>query len=224
MILFALSILKDYFLFFYLLMFVFTIVTFVINLCQGFLGNWTKFYHFKNIVFGLFLTDNNKPFLYQVLEFSNRFTWQLFQQSLMYAVVQTFNICFEIESITHFGGATAIETKAARWGGISVGSYIFQCRGYRANPEDKLFQHEYGHYLQSQYAGIFYLLLWGLPSLWSAFRKNHDHNAFSIEQDCNVRAFRYFKQYVWNEKTDCWDLGFNAIQNHNFRLWFGWFW
>ncbi len=207
-----------------MIMFMTIILAFFINVFIGFVGNWSKFYHFKRIVLGLFLTDSRKPLHRRMFELASRLTWQLFQQSLMFVAVQLFNLLFKLESVTHFGGATVLETKAARWGGISVGCYIFQCKGYRAQPNDKLFQHEYGHYLQSQYSGIFYLPLWGLPSLWSAFRKNHDHNTFSIEQDCNVRAFRYFNQYIWKGQDLAWDFRFNPIQNHDFRLRFAWFW
>ena len=64
--------------------------------------------------------------------------------------------------------------------------------GLSANPNNITFQHEYGHYLQSQKMGIAYLNRVGIPSLFS----NHNHDFHPVEQDANRRAFLYFNKHI----------------------------
>ena len=80
-----------------------------------------------------------------------------------------------------------------------------------ADPENALFQHEYGHYLQSQKIGINYIWKVAVPSFLSALRdrsrskENKRHKYTSTEQDANSRAIKYFyKRNVlnWNFKQN----------------------
>ena len=63
-----------------------------------------------------------------------------------------------------------------------------------------MFVHEYGHYLQSQELGFFYLFQVGIPSLQSAIVDTQKNNAPRhgnrwFETDANKRAADYFDQY-----------------------------
>ena len=73
----------------------------------------------------------------------------------------------------------------------------------RADPNNPTFQHEYGHYLQSQSYGWAYLLCVGLPSLKSVRNNPDEHKFQPFEVDANIRAYNYFNQYFedapkWN--------------------------
>lgn len=57
-----------------------------------------------------------------------------------------------------------------------------------------MFQHEYGHYLQSQTFGLAYLFMVGVPSIISASQHNH-HMYQKYERDASLRAFLYFNKY-----------------------------
>jgi hypothetical protein len=69
-------------------------------------------------------------------------------------------------------------------------------RDIQADPNNWLFQHEYGHYLQSQEMGLSYLFRVGLPSLMSASEHTGLHDFRRFEQDANRRAFLYFNEHV----------------------------
>jgi hypothetical protein len=51
------------------------------------------------------------------------------------------------------------------------------------------FQHEYGHYLQSQASGGLYLFVFGLPSILGG---EEGHNNKFPEQDANIRSWLWF--------------------------------
>jgi len=61
-----------------------------------------------------------------------------------------------------------------------------------ADANNWLFQHEYGHYIQSQSMGMAYYPRIGIPSAYS----DGDHNFHAVEQDANRRAFLYFNKHV----------------------------
>ena len=108
------------------------------------------------------------------------------------------NITGQVQSVNYYDGATVIQcygthiplTESSR--GVSLGSFIIGNFEIEANPGNRLFQHEYGHYLQSQESGWFYLSKYGIPSA----RSNSPHNQHPVEQDANARAFRYFSNTV----------------------------
>lgn len=54
--------------------------------------------------------------------------------------------------------------------------------------------HEYGHYIQSQRSGIFFLSKYALPSLLTQTDLGFDgrHDDFWVERDASQRAFDYF--------------------------------
>lgn len=126
----------------------------------------------------------------------SRFTWEAPQSTIGYlggSFANTFNA---VKSVSYWGGATAIEYYQRNWGAFTSGSFINGSRGLYADPNNALFQHEYGHYLQSQSMGWAYLPRVGVPSLISAMQKDHNHQYQMMEQDANRRAFLYFNKNV----------------------------
>lgn len=105
---------------------------------------------------GLFVTDSNKSFGGQIWEFISRFAWQLpqtlggFFTSHSY---NTFGLQGGVQSVNYKYGATVLRTRNDGWGGVTQGSYIVGDNSIRADANNPLFQHEYGHYIQSQQMG-----------------------------------------------------------------------
>jgi RHS repeat-associated protein len=145
---------------------------------------------------GLFKTDPNKNFGGRVWEFISRFTWQAPQTVLGYTSSGVHNLLGGVKSVDYYGGATVVESYARNWGAITLGSYIIGSRGITADPNNRLFQHEYGHYIQSQTSGLFYLSKYGIPSALS--KSGTDHSLHPAEQDANIRAFKYFNKHIDN--------------------------
>ncbi|MDR0939582.1 MAG: hypothetical protein LBN29_09605, partial [Mediterranea sp.] len=76
------------------------------------------------------------------------------------------------------------------------GGFINGPATLKADPNNSLFQHEYGHYLQSQAMGWAYLSRVGIPSFISASKEDDMHDFSATEQDANRRAFTYFNENV----------------------------
>jgi hypothetical protein len=92
-------------------------------------------------------------------------------------------------------------TTRGHWGAISLGSFIIGDRFLKAEIDNPIFMHEFGHCLQSKRLGWLYLVVIGIPSLYSAtVRKNHQR--FWTERDANRRAVIYFRRHYGFEKWD----------------------
>lgn len=79
----------------------------------------------------------------------------------------------------------------------------------RADPNNPYFQHEYGHYIQSQSSGWFYLSKYAIPSLLS----KGDHDLHPVEQDANIRALKYFHKNISGYSG--WQFGYNPIEDYD---------
>jgi RHS repeat-associated protein len=171
---------------------------------------------------GLFVTDPNKSFMGQCWEVASRFLWQTPQTLAGFALSQFANasewLGFTnggIQSISYLYGATAVTYNVGGWGAITLGSFINGDNQLRADPCNHLFQHEYGHYIQSQNFGIFYLSRYGIPSGLNCLGdKNHDNHP--VEQDANIRAFKYFNKYI--DSYSGWDFDSNPIIGYDNSL------
>ena len=94
-----------------------------------------------------------------------------------------------------FGATTITTTNLVGNSAVTLGNYIIGNSGLTASPGNSTFQHEYGHYLQSQSMGWGFLFAVGIPSLKSAAQ--HDNHKFQpYEVDANQRAFIYFNKNV----------------------------
>ena len=163
----------------------------------------------------------------------SRFTWELPQTFLGYEFAQGLNFFNDVKSVTYYGGATAVERYKhpegwAPWNqklgsAVTLGSFITGDRGLQADPYNSLFQHEYGHYLQSQIWGPRYIGKVGVPSLLNT-GSDYEHSFYPIEQDANARAFEYFNKNVngfyktkkqYDSKDIGWDFSINPLNLNN---------
>jgi RHS repeat-associated protein len=148
---------------------------------------------------GLVATDENKTFGGQVWEVFSRFTWQLPQTIGGFGTAHsynTFGLDGGVESVDYAFGATVVKTRSDGYWGVSQGNFIVGSKFIEAKPNNSLFQHEYGHYIQSQKVGWFYYSKYGIPSLLSKRGVGVDHSLHPTEQDANIRAYRYFSENV----------------------------
>lgn len=161
---------------------------------------WSNTNKAFKIDMGLFQTDPHKNAFGQIWEVISRFTWQAPQTALGYAYNGLSNLLGTVKSVGYYGGATVVESTSADWGGFTLGSFINGEKGTQADPANYIFQHEYGHYLQSQSSGLAYLGKYAIPSVFA----KKPHNSNPVEQDANIRAFMYFDKY---------EPGFNYVEN-----------
>lgn len=124
----------------------------------------------------------------------SRFTWEMPQSFLGYLTGSISNTLYAVKNVAYYGGATVITYKG-KFGAFTLGSFINGGRNLHAVPDNALFQHEYGHYLQSQSSGLFYMYRYGIPGLIDAASKSK-HRKFVTEQDANIRAFKYFHKHA----------------------------
>lgn len=202
---------------------------FLRGLFQGknpFKMGWKTGINELKIIGGLFSLDSNKSFWGKALEFVSRFTWQLPQTVLGSTYSNFSNWAWQVDRVEYWGGATVLSGN--NWGqnsgaAVTIGSFISGSNSLKADPNNSTFQHEYGHYLQSQSMGLGYLTKVGIPSLLNALKKDGQHNLQPYEQDANYRAFMYFNrnipsfyqtgdEYVKNVGVKGWNFARNPLQ------------
>lgn len=148
---------------------------------------WNSAINEIKISFGLFQGDFG--------QIASRFTWELPQTLFGYTWSHVSNWGWQVDKVSYWGGATVMS--GDNWGkkAVTLGSFIVGDHSISADPNNSLFQHEYGHYLQSQSMGWAYLSRIGIPSLMSA--DGSGNHSFQVhEQDANARAFMYFNKKV----------------------------
>lgn len=139
---------------------------------------------------GLFVTDTNLTGGKRFLEFGSRLTYQVPQTAVGFLVSHFYNsVLCKVNTVSFANGSTVLNMNV-NWTGICFGNYILAKNKIEAQPNNRIFQHEYGHYLQSKRMGIAYLVRVGLPAIMS--KGNHD--AHPVEVDCNREAFLYFNK------------------------------
>ena len=92
---------------------------------------------------------------------------------------------------------------------VTLGNYIAGNPNLKADPSNYLFQHEFGHYLQSKKYGPAYLSAFAIPSGLSV-AKGNSHKYFRVEQDANARAIKYFNK----RGVLAWDFAQHPIGNN----------
>ena len=70
--------------------------------------------------------------------------------------------------VTNMNGMLALSGVTGGGKAFTIGHYSMGPDGYKADWRDHLFVHEYGHYIQTQQLGVFYLPVVAIPSLISA--------------------------------------------------------
>ena len=145
----------------------------------------------------------------------SRFSWELPQSLLGYVTSGVSNLIGDAKEVAYYDGATVLTHKSSNWGAFTLGSFINGDSSIKADANNRLFQHEYGHYLQSQVSGLFYLGKYALPSVFS----KGEHRLHPAEQDANSRAFTYFNKHIENYGGWQWQgNNGNIIVGYNFSL------
>ena len=182
--------------------------------------DWTQTRMGFEIDKGLFMTDPNKCFGDRLLEFFSRVTWQL-PQTIFGDLYVSINNAFEkVNNVSHGYGVTAVDM-GLEYGAVTIGFYSAGPKGYKADWRDHTFVHEYGHYLQSQELGPYYLTSVALPSLQSAIIDTQENNAPPhgnrwFETDANRRAGEYFDKYYGSGRDDYNPDSENFFDIHSF--------
>jgi len=187
----------------------------------AFKGFWDAVFHGKNIFKttwnsgvkhltnsfnmwrGLFATDPNKNFGGRFNELLSRFTWQLPQTVLGFFVAEEYNLWGNVKNVKTKYGATVITTSNMGNSGkaFTLGCFIIGHSNIEADPDNPTFQHEYGHYIQSQLFGPMYIPIIAVPSLYSAtFTDNH--KKYFMEKGASTLAFKYFIKEGRSSKWD----------------------
>jgi hypothetical protein len=103
-----------------------------------------------------------------------------------------------VNEVTYKYGVTAVDMGID--GAVTIGNYSSGPEGYRADWRDHLFVHEYGHYIQSQQWGQFYLPAIGIPSIQSATIQGYKstaprHHDRWFEADASYKGMKYFDKH-----------------------------
>lgn len=174
---------------------------------------WKGVTNSAKIVGGLF-AGNFKQIL-------SRLTWELPQTFLGFSFNFLNNELGLASNVKHYDGATVVNIGWVGTSAFTLGSYISGGSRLEANPSNALFQHEYGHYLQSQAVGPFYLGKFGIPSLLSMINGRTKHKYYKTEQDANVRALKYWEKKFpgfSKDEVNGWQRSKNPIINFDWDL------
>jgi hypothetical protein len=163
---------------------------------------------------GLFVSDTSQTPGRRFLEIGSRFTYQAPQTGVGFFMAHFYNtVLCRVNSVNHPNGSTLLNMNV-RWTGICFGNYILTKMSGAPDPDNRIFQHEYGHYLQSKRMGLAYLVRVGLPAIMS--KGNHDEHP--VEVDCNREAFLYFNKINPSFQNDSayydkkgWDFLYNPF-------------
>ena len=156
--------------------------------------------HYTKISAGLFAVDAHKSFYPAIWQIVSRFTFEFKQTLLGYVCAQLATVFNRVESVTWIAGSTVIIHSKNSFGdewGMTLGCFI-QC-GNKITPLRNSWplQHEYGHYLQSRYAGSLYFMRYAIPSAFSAWRDlydlNYKHYEYFSEKSATNLGMNYFK-------------------------------
>ena len=129
---------------------------------------------------GNFAWDSNLNFGENLLNIASRFTWEAPQQFLGNFYAAGHNATGQVDWVKYKYGATVVSSGLQK-GGLALGNYITGKKGViEADANNTLFQHEYGHVLQSRAMGFAYIARVGIPSIFSAAGER-DHNFFETE-------------------------------------------
>ena len=153
---------------------------------------------------GLFVSDPYKKFGGRLWETVSRFSWQLPQTvvGLGYAHFEN-TIGGNVDTVRYYHGATVTTGRHSlffKLGGpaVTLSNYIVGHMYVSANVNNYYFQHEYGHYLQSQAMGIAWVGRIAIPNIRSEhgeYKKLYfSHDFHPTELDANRRAFLYFNK------------------------------
>lgn len=161
------------------------------------------------IVAGLFIPNRHYSVTQKLLQLVSRFSWEIIQTGIGLMAVLFYTFAAKAKKVYFSNGVTVVQSNS-NFGGFTLGPYIVGNAKISGNPCQRLFQHEYGHYLQSMISGPVYLFKYALPSVISSYRYDfYGHCIHPVEQDANIRAKMYWDKYY--EQTYIWDADYNPI-------------
>ena len=163
---------------------------------------------------GLFVSDTNRTAGYRIGEVVSRFVYQTPQTLGGFCVSQYYNtITNKVNTVQYAEGATVLNMNVM-WPGVALGNYILAKKVISTDPNNRMFQHEYGHYLQSKRMGWAYFVTVGLPAIMS----KGVHDDHPVEVDCNREGFIYFNRFYSDFQNDTllfdkkgWDFWYNPF-------------
>ena len=113
-----------------------------------------------------------------------KWTWNLPNTLIGNIVGHTLNYLEVVDNVTNFDGAVALSNVTRKGAAFTIGNYIFGPENFKADWRDHTFVHEYGHYIQSNWFGPFYLPVIGSTSLLSAGglgKPDHEYRWFEVQ-------------------------------------------
>jgi hypothetical protein len=174
----------------------------------GFQTAWKTEKNAWKLLGGLFIADKEKNMGGKIGQIFSRLTWELPQTLGGYLTSSVANMAYDSD-VSYYAGATVTKVNNQDFGGITLGSYILGDKEIGINPNNSLFQHEFGHTLQSRVYGPSYLFLIGIPSLISASTNDYWKHADKwFEQNANKRSLEYWQRRGTNIE---WDNYWNPI-------------
>ena len=182
-------------------------------------NDWSALHNSAKIFWGNFYIDENAGFLEGVWHGYSKNTFESLQTGLGHTCNQFLNSIWRVKSVSYGYGATVVESYSSKGGGFTLGSFVHGHIGIEPKANDELFQHEYGHYLQSRATGLAYLFVYAIESLGSAtvdkLGRIDCHRSFYAEIDANRRAFSYFMKI---------DDTFSQTNNDGYTTSSNWYW
>ncbi len=170
------------------------------------------------ILMGRAYTDKNLDgdFLSPIIQGVSRYTWEGFQTWVGYNYTQFRNTAGKVDRVDYLGGATfATNEKAGKNNGVTMGNYINinikdkvegDFTSYALTAHEGLYMHEYGHTVQGQHYGPFFLPYIGIQSLLSANKHDGKHKSQWYEREASAYARKYFSEYygenVWTSTIE----------------------
>ncbi len=164
------------------------------------------------IIAGVFAFNPHLTVVQNLLGIASRLTWELPQEVVGLGAALLNNALGGVEDVKYFDGATVLTTnwlkKQNSPGGgraFTIGRFITGPSDMKVDPNDAIFQHEYGRYLQSRAQGLAYLTFTAIPDLLASGNDN------PTAWDGNARALKYFDRYYGGVYTSSATRGTNSV-------------
>jgi hypothetical protein len=174
---------------------------------------------------GLFAADTDRDgWGWQIV---SRFLWQTPQTILGFLGAHGENMLGQVKKVGYCEGATVLTAEGNKvffnqTSAYTLGSYIVGNNETEASVYNAMFQHEYGHYLQSQAAGWAWIPRFGIRSATNPMRNGgYTDLSENTEQDAQARSLLYFTKYVKGFTYDKWDYGRHAFwDSQGNKIWY----
>ena len=177
----------------------------LLGMIGGSISNgWNGLERAGQLLLGNFYLDENRSFFEGVWQGFSRHTWEIPQTLIGHSYTQLRNMFGQVDRVDYLGGATfATNENSKNHNGITFGNYINMNIYGEINMDfdtfattvDPMYMHEYGHTIDSRAFGLSYLFGIGIPSLFSAAKKDGGHKKYWTETRANRRAAKYFGKY-----------------------------